>query len=123
MTTTGVELEPCVRGDPFVYSTPLLDGWLASHFTGGMRFTLRVREAISSEVTDEGAVASVTTTSGHITAVGATVTVTIPSSTTTAWPAKKLYFDLQGTISGSPSQSKTVAMGTVEVLADASRTP
>jgi hypothetical protein len=120
--TPDVVLDPHVRGDTFEYSTTLLDGWTAETFTGGLRFTLRTRYPESSVADDTGAVASVTTTTGEIVAAGTAVAVTIPASATKLWPAKKLVWDLQGIVTGSPNKVYTIAMGDIVIDPDVSRT-
>jgi hypothetical protein len=128
MTTTGVELDPQMRGDTFEYSTTLLDGWTVEQFTGGLRFTIRKRYPESSvpDDTDPNVVASVTTTpaaAGGIVAAGTAVTVTIPASATKSWPVdKRLPWDLQGIITGSPNRVETLASGHIHIQPDVGRT-
>jgi hypothetical protein len=122
-TGMGIVLPPHVRGDTFPYSTALDGGWVASDFTGGMKFTLRRRYPASSVVTDVDAdvVDQATTTSGEVVGSGASVAVTIPASRTTGWPAGKLYWDLQAIITGSPNRVYTIASGVITILPDVTR--
>jgi hypothetical protein len=52
---------------------------------------------------------------------GADGTVTIPASRTTSWPARKLLFDLQGVVSGSPDTVYTIDSGYILILGDITR--
>lgn len=124
MTTENVVLDPCRRGTEFKYSSALLSGWTAAMFTGGIVFTLRKRLPASSVVddTDADVVGQVSVAGGGIVFSSTTAfTVTIDGSVTTSWPAKKLYWDMQGIITGSPNRVLDIVAGTVLVVADVTR--
>jgi hypothetical protein len=120
MTTTGLVLEPHVRGDTFVYTTTLGNSWLAADFTAGIRFTLRRVLPATSVVTDADAVDQASVAGGEIVAVGAALTITIPAARTTLWPAGPLYWDLQGSITIG-ARVYTIASGTIRILSDVTR--
>lgn len=119
--STDVILEPHTRGDTFVYSTTLGNGWFAEHFTGGLKFTLRATLPSSSVVTDLDAVDQGSTTGGEIIASGTAITITIPASRTNRWPPKRLFWDLQGVVAGSVPRVYTIASGTIQIRADITR--
>jgi hypothetical protein len=121
MTTTGITLAPHVRGDTFIYSTALGNGWVAADFSGGIRFTLRSRYPASSVTTDADAVDQATLAAGDIVASGANLTITIPAARTTLWAAGRLYFDLQGVVAGATPRVYTIASGVITILPDVTR--
>jgi hypothetical protein len=121
MTTPGIDLVTHVRGDTFVRLTTLGNGWVAADFTGGLKFTLRERVPASSVVTDADVVDQASLAGGEITASGAELTITIPASRTNVWPTRKLYWDLQGVVSGAVPRVYTIASGTVEIVGDVTR--
>lgn len=123
MSSTGIALTPHTRGDTFVYSTTLGNDWVAADFTGGIKFTLRTSLPASSVTTDadSGVVAQVSVAGGGIVASGADLTITIHESVTTAWPVGRLYWDLQGVVTGSPNRVYTVAAGTILIQSDVTR--
>jgi hypothetical protein len=120
--TAPTALPPHVRGDTFSRSFTLGNSWLGSTFTGGVKFTLRTRAPASSVVTDTDAVDQATTVAGEITFVGAVGTILIPASRTTVWAAGKLYWDLQGSVTGVPT-IYTIDYGTIIIVADITRAP
>jgi hypothetical protein len=123
MTTTGVQLPSHTRGDTFSYSTAIGNGWVAADFTGGIKFTLRRRHPASSVTSDADAdvLAQASIANGQIVASGANLTITIPASVTTNWPAGTAYFDLQGVVSGTPNRVYTIASGVITILPDVTR--
>lgn len=108
------------RGDTFVYSFTLGNTWVGADFTGGVFFTLRSTIPESSEVTDTNAVAQATDAS-EISFSGAVGTITIPASSTTAWPLGKLYWDVQGVVSGTPDTVYTIDAGEIQIRHDITR--
>jgi hypothetical protein len=121
MSSTGIKLSPQIRGDTFKRITALGNGWTADQFTGGLRFTVRRQVAPSQVIHDREALAHVSTASGGIVATGTAVTITIPASVTRFWPLEELVWDLQGTINGAVPDVRTIAMGTVQVIGDVTR--
>jgi hypothetical protein len=124
MTTPNAPttLPPHIRGDTFSYSFTLGNSWLGSTFTGGVKFTLRSSEASTATVTDADAVHQATVVNGQITFVGAVGTILIPASATTAWPKGRLFWDLQGSVSGVPT-IYTIDYGRILIIADVTRAP
>jgi hypothetical protein len=123
-------LAPQRRGDTFARTFTLSVGWTGAMFTGGMAFTLRRSVPASSVVSDADAVDQATAAGGEITFAGAgtsedpcVATITIPASRTNSWPARELYFDVEGTVSGSPDVVHTLDSGTIPILADVTRGP
>lgn len=119
--TQPVALDPQLRGDEFKYTFTLGNGWTSTMFTGGVKFTLRTSIPASTVVTDTDAVDQASVAGGEITFSSTTVgTVLIPGSRTTAWPAKRLYWDLQGyvTIGARPL---TADRGSVLIIGDLTR--
>lgn len=114
-------LDPHRRGDTFEYSFTLGNGWVGADFTGGVKFTLRSAQVASSVVTDTDAIDQASVATGEIVFSGATATVTIPASRTTSWPAKQLYWDLQGVISGATPRVYTVDDGVIAIRPDITR--
>jgi preprotein translocase subunit SecF len=114
-------LEGHRRGDTFVYSFALGNGWIGSDFTGGVKFTLRDELVEASVTTDDDAVDQASVATGEITFVGATGTITIAASRTTAWPTGRLHWDMQGVISGSPAIVYTIDSGTLPIEPDVTR--
>jgi hypothetical protein len=114
-------LSPHRRGDTFSYSVTLGGDWVFADFTGGMKFTLRRHVPASSVTTDDDATDQATTDDDEITGSGATVTIVIPASRTTSWPAGKLYWDLQGVVTGTPDEVYTIDSGTISIEADITR--
>ena len=108
------------RGDTFVY-TFTLTGATGATFTGGVKFTIRSTYPESSEVTDTAALYQGSVSGGQIAFVGAAGTLTVPASATTAWPVGSWVWDLQGSITGPPVQSYTLASGRIVVSADVTR--
>lgn len=121
MTSLNIKLEPQIRGDRFRRITALGNGWTADQFTGGLRFTVRRRVPPASVVSDGDALGHVTTAGGGIVASGTSVTITIPASVTKHWPCEELLWDLQGTITGAEPDVRTIAMGTLQVIGDITR--
>ena len=121
-------LDPHTRGDPFVYTTPPLDGgWLFSQFDEVV-MTFRSSVAESSVTDDTDAVDQAKLSLGEIAPAGdsLTATITIPSSRTTAWPLRWLYWDIQATIlgsGGSDDQSRTIDSGRIYIRGDVTRSP
>lgn len=123
MTTTPTPLDPHYRGDTFDYDFTIGSGWVFADFTGGLKFTLRTRAPSSSTTADTDAVDQATSSGGEITGSGTAGNVLIPASRTTAWPAGgKLYWDLQGIVTGSPNRVYTLDSGTIVILSDITRT-
>jgi hypothetical protein len=118
---SDIVLTPHRRGDPFVYSTELENGWVAVDFTGGMKFTLRRWSVGSEVVTDDDAVDQASIATGEIVVSGTSVTITIPSERTNTWPCKELLWDLQGVVSGATPRAHTIAAGTINILPDVTR--
>jgi hypothetical protein len=114
------------RGDPFEYRFTLGNGWTSASFSE-VRFTLRRRYPASSIVTDTDSdvVDQATLGEGEITFESDTVgLIEFPSSRTTAWPALRLLWDLQGTVAGaSPAASRTIDSGEIMIDPDVTRTP
>lgn len=121
MTITRVNLDSHKRGDTFRCSTTLSGDWTASDFTGGLRMVFRTSVPPSTETTDDAAVDVASTTGGEITADGTDVSIEIPASRTTSWPAKKLLWELQGVISGEEPEVHTLAEGTILITPDIAR--
>jgi hypothetical protein len=116
-------LDSQLRGDPFVYTGTLGNGWVFADFTGGLKFTLRTEIPESTVTTDTDAVdqASSTSLEPEITGGGTTVTITIPSERTDAWPKGRLHWDLQGTITGATPAKRTIDRGTILIVGDVTR--
>lgn len=111
-----------MRGDKFEYVFTLGNSWTGATFTGGVKFTLRETLPPSSTVTDLDAVDQASVATGEITFVDEVGTIVIPGSRTTAWPApKKLFWDLQGVVDGSPDVPHTIDRGTIVIDADITR--
>jgi len=109
------------RGDEFKYTFTLGNGWTSTMFTGGMKFTLRTSIPASSVVTDTDAVDQASVATGEITFSSATVgTVLIPGARTTAWPAKNLFWDLQGYVTVG-ARPLTADDGTILIRGDVTR--
>lgn len=107
------------RGDTFEYSFTLTNSWVGSDFTGGFVFTLRESYPASSVTTDADAVYQASVASGEIVFVGAVGTITITDANTATWPAKKLYWDIQGKVTGGPKH--TPDSGEIKILPDITR--
>jgi hypothetical protein len=117
-------LDPQTRGDTFARRVPITMGGSAyspESLTGGIKFTLRTSIPDSSEVTDTGAIDQASIATGEIAIDGTAIVITIPASRTTAWPTGRLYYDLQGVISGSPATVYTLASGQIMIKADITR--
>lgn len=109
------------RGDSFELEFDLSEGWVDSHFTGGVVFTLRDGEPGSSVVSDDDALAQVSVAGGGI--VFTTTThgvITIPGDDTKTWPAKRLRWDVEARIT-TGAKVHTIASGTLRILADITR--
>lgn len=116
------ELTAHVRGDTFSYSFTLGNGWVGADFTGGVRFTLRTSIPASSVVADSDAVDQASVATGEISITGAAGTIVIPAERTTAWPAnRRLFWDLQGTISGADDIVHTIDRGQILIAGDVTR--
>ena len=130
MTTN---LSSQLRGDPFDYSNALQGGWQASMFTGGVAFTLRTELPPTSQhdetdtyvpgptntgsFVDQGTVAT-----GEITFSDSTnFRVFFPSSRTTDWPTRWLFWDLVGTVDAD--HSYTIDSGKILITSDVKRAP
>ena len=125
MTTANVKLDPQRRGTEFKYISTLKDGWTAPMFTGGILFTIR-RVIPGSEVPDDSdpdVLAQVSVAGGGIVFTNDTdFTVTIPGAVTKAWPAKQVFWDMQGSITAVPdNRVLDIAAGTVVVVGDITR--
>ncbi len=114
-------LDPHRRGDTFVYTFRLGGGWVGSDFTGGVKWTLRSALVDSSVTSDDDAVYQASVATGELAFSGAIGTLTIPASDTSLWPASKLYWDLQGVISGSPDTVYTIDDGRISITYDVTR--
>lgn len=114
-------LDSHIRGDTFTYSFSLASPWTGATFSGGVKFTLRTSMPASSVTDDNDAVDQASTTDGEIVFSGADGTITIPASRTTSWPARKLLWDLQGVVSGSPDTVYTIDSGYILILGDITR--
>jgi hypothetical protein len=122
MTTTLTKLDPHTRGDTFVYSFTLGNGWTASMFTGGIKWTLREQFPASSVTDDADAIAQASVAGGEIVFSDTTHgTITIADSLTDSWLTKTLSWDLQGVVTGPPRRTYTIDRGTILILGDASR--
>lgn len=113
-------LAPHRRGDTFIYTGTLGGGWQFSDFTGGMLFTLRTSPASSDVLDDTGAIYQASTAGGQIVGGGTSVTITIADSETVGWPAKRIWWDLQGIVT-SPRRVVTIDAGQVLIAADITR--
>jgi hypothetical protein len=107
-----------VRSDTFVKVFTLGNGWVGSDFTGGIKFTIRDRVPEVDVVDDTGAILSVD--ESYMSFVGAVGTLTIPASMTNIQTGR-LYWDIQGTVTGSPNYVKTIDSGTMSVSGDITR--
>jgi hypothetical protein len=114
-------LDAHFRGDTFIYTGTLAEGYTGLSFTGGMKFTLRRHIPSSGTTTDDAAIAQGSVTTGHITFSGQMVTVTFSGEATNDWPAALLYWDLQGVISGAPDIVQTIDAGTIQIVGDVTR--
>lgn len=113
------------RGDTFRRTFTLGGGWVGADFTGGVIFTLRTRQPLST-ITDDldaGVVDQASVAGGEITFASGVATVIIPATRTTDWPFGRLFFDVQGKVSGSPATVYTLDAGTIVIVADITRTP
>lgn len=128
MTTTiePTVLDPQRRGDPFVYKGVLDGGWQNAMFPGGFKFTLRAFLPPTSQTTDTdtfpagGVIDQATSAAGEITFSDAvTFFVTFLSMRTTNWPARKLFWDMVGTVDSG--HSYTLDSGTIQILPDVTR--
>lgn len=120
MTT---KLDPHRRGDSFEYTFTLGNDWVGADFTGGVKWTLRAEVPPSTVVTDDDAIDQASVAGGEITFVDEVGTIAIPASRTNAWPAGRLFWDLEAKISGSPIKVYTLASGTLPILGDLTRAP
>lgn len=109
------------RGATFRYTFTLGNSWTGATFTGGVKFTLREQIPASTVHDDADAVDQGSVATGEITFVGAVGTIVFPASRTTSWPAKKLFWDLQGVISGAEPDVKKVDSGTILIDGDVTR--
>ena len=109
------------RGDTFIYSFTLGNGWVGSDFTGGVKWTLREYEVESSVLDDTDASEQASVAGGEITFVGAIGTITIPASRTTRWPTGSLRWDLQGVVDGATPLVYTIDYGRLPVRGDITR--
>jgi len=116
-------LEPLKRGDTLITPTfTLINGWVASNFTGGIWFTVRDTLAPADDVTDSGAIGQVSVAGGGIVFSSTTEgVVTIAASVTTEWTPGNKYWDLQGVITGPPQRVHTLASGRILVASDITR--
>jgi hypothetical protein len=119
----STQLPDHYRGDVFEYSFTLGGGWTGSDFTDSLKFTLRESVPASTVTDDTDALAQASVSGGEITFDGSDTigTITLPSSDTNTWPASKLYWDLQGVVSGSPDTAYTLDEGTILILSDITR--
>lgn len=114
-------LAPQRRGDEFRYAFVLGNGWTASMFSGGLKWTLRRSVPESAEVTDTGAVYQASVAGGQITFSDTTHgTILIPGATTTIWPARRLYWDLQGVVTVG-ARVLTIDSGDILIAGDITR--
>lgn len=113
-----------IRGDTFDYVFQLDNGWEGSHFTGGLKFTLRTSIPPSSETDDDNAVDQASVGTGEITFDGTDTigTILIPAERTTQWPPGRLVWDIQGRVDGLP-RTYTIDSGEIPVRADITRSP
>jgi hypothetical protein len=120
--TTAVKLDPHVRGDTFVYSFTLGNGWTAAMFTGGVKWTLRDGAPSTDIVADSDALAQASVADGQIVfSDTTTATITIPDTVTDAWLTKSLSWDLQGVVTGPPRRTYTISFGSILILPDYTR--
>lgn len=110
------------RGDTFVYSFTLGNGWVGADFTGGVTWTLRTGLPGAGVTDDSDAVDQATVDGGEITFDGATGTIRIPDDRTTLWPTGRLVWDLQGVVTGPPKTVVTLDSGGIIIRQDATRT-
>lgn len=114
-------LDPQIRGDDFRYLFTLGNGWTASMFTGGLKFTLRTSEPDTSVVDDSGAIDQASVAGGEISFSDTTHgIVAIPAARVTTWPTGRLLWDLQGVVSLG-AHVYTIDRGTIVVTADITR--
>lgn len=119
--TRPTTLDPQIRGDDFRYDFTLGNGWVGADFTGGVKFTLRDGIPASTVVSDDDAVDQATTDDGDLTITGTAGSIVIPGERTTAWQAKRLQWDLQGTITGTPDRVYTIDRGEILIVGDVTR--
>lgn len=114
-------LKPQRRGDRFLYYFTLGNSWTAAMFTGGIKFTLRTSVPSSSTVTDVDAVDQAAVATGEITFSDDTHgSVLIPGARTTAWPARRLKWDLQGVVTVG-ARVETIDSGDIQIEGDITR--
>jgi hypothetical protein len=122
MTTRNVKLEPAIRGATFKYATVLQGGWTVEQFSGGLFFAVRRSVPPSTIVDDRDALARASSAvGGGIVGSGTAVEVTIAALVTRFWPVEELLWELRGVINGSPPVVHPIAMGTVPIVGDISR--
>lgn len=118
---TDTILPPQRRGDRFLYHFTLGNSWTGAMFTGGLKFTLRTAVPPSSTVTDTDAVDQASVDGGEITFADDTHgAITIPAARTTNWPARRLYWDLQGAVTIG-SDVETLDSGSILIKGDITR--
>lgn len=109
------------RGDTFRRTFTLGGGWVGSDFTGGVVMTFRKRQPLSTVTDDTGAMEKASVATGEIVFTGADGEVIIPADRTTLWDTGRIYFDVQGIVSGSPDRVYTLDAGTIVVIKDITR--
>lgn len=107
-----------VRSDTFVKIFTLGNGWVGSDFTGGIKFTIRDSVPDGDVTDDTDAILSVD--ESYMSFAGAVGTLTIPASMTSI-QLGRLYWDIQGTVTGSPNYVKTIDSGHMKVTGDVTR--
>jgi hypothetical protein len=131
------DLAPHRRGDTFgTASAPrtftLAVGLTGSTFTAGVRWTLRSKVSGDDGFVDQAS--SVEGEGGEITFSGEGTdedpcvgSIKIPASRTEGWPARDLYWDLEGRIAGvgegAEDEVVTLDSGELPVLPDITRGP
>jgi hypothetical protein len=117
VTTT---LDPQLRGDEFRYTFTLGNSWVASMFTGGLLWTLRSSIPASTVLTDADAVDQAEL-GDEITFSSTTVgTILIPGARTKLWPARRLFWDLQGVVTVG-ARVLTIDRGEIQIVGDVTR--
>lgn len=128
----ATQLDAQRRGDPFDYSSVLTGGWLQSMFMS-FAFTLRTTIPPTSQhdetdpyvpgtVGGGSFVDQALSSAGDITFSDTTnFRVFLPSTRTTNWPSKRLYWDFVGTL--DTGHSYTIDAGSILIVGDVKRAP
>jgi hypothetical protein len=117
-------LAPHVRGDSFDRTFGLTGEWLGAQFSQ-IKFTIRKKLPATADL-DTDVLAQVTKTGGGIQfdpLDDASGFVSIAASVTNLWEPGVYFWELQGTVAGSPQKVYTLESGKLNVVSDLTRIP